>query len=561
MIKKICILGCAVLVSIGSMAQSLFKLEPDENAFFGGISGNGRWAYGAEQQSGAYLYDLSNRQLFIYEKAYVDGVSDNGILVGDNSSGAAYCRNNSWYILPLPEKSGITESEARGVSKDGSLIVGDISYAKGPRKPCLWTRQADGSYNFEYLPTIEKDITERTPQAVDALRCSATGEMIFGRLVDWSGMFCLPVFWKKESSGQWSVHLSGKEIMIREGATVPSIPNVDTPDPSEYFSKQDSITFQHVVDEWKKNPGSQINPEWGDLSVYITNPDSIAAYKKDLEAYKKIEVVIKAKTAEFYEVLSGKTFDAYTLSMSANGRYLATTCNETDMDATSEDDEYVITYPIVYDIHVGQWETKPVSKDCIVQGITDNGDLFYASPYMEDTRNSFVIPAGSEEALPISHWIYEQTEGKLDVSRNPDFLFDYDYTNAEGQHIVVNDSLVLGTVFPSSDGRILLGTFYSPATGEPITFFVDMDNAYISSVNETQANKEALFYPNPVCDELYLNKEIEKIEFFDIAGRLVYKSGVVSGTIPMNRFENGTYLVKITADGKQTSHKVVVSHT
>lgn len=563
--KKCFLLGCAFAITLGATAQTLIKLVDEKAVALSGISKNGRYSFGIpEGGGGVFFYDLAKNKLNFYEGAYADDVSNDGMLVGALGPNAQYCINGQWHDLPLPNDPKLSENEARGVSANGEIIVGEMSYASGPRKPCLWTRQPDGSYKIEYLPTIEKDLTGRRPQAVDAVRCSASGDIIYGRMIDCSGMFNMPVYWKKNSENKWACQLAGKEIMFKEGKEIPQIPDFEKPSGTAYFTHEDSVTFQKVVDDWEKNPVGP-NPKWQDTSKYITNPDSIARYQADLAEFKRINVIIQQKTEEFYTVTTGITFDLFSPVFSNNGRFIGTTCTEilADEEVTPGGDpligesEKADKYPAFYDITTGKWELVKEAKDAALMGVSDNGDLFYSTPNMDAAfRSSFVIPANTKKSTTISDWVLEQTKGAIKLAEDTDLIFDFSEVKGPG----AENTLMTGTVMPSGDGKVIMSYLYSINRDNYLTYFVDINSTYASSVEnlKTESN-DITIYPNPVSDILYIHGNAQAVNIVDLAGRSVYQSSVVSGSIPVSSFAAGTYLVKVTAAGKTTTKKIWVT--
>ena len=58
-------------------------------------------------------------------------------------------------------------------------------------------------------------------------------------------------------------------------------------------------------------------------------------------------------------------------------------------------------------------------------------------------------------------------------------------------------------------------------------------------------NPGMLVYPNPASDELYINISADKVQFMDIAGRIIEKK-VVNGVIDVSDLQIGTYQIKVS---------------
>lgn len=558
MIKRLLTLGCAIAISYCSFAQALITLEGEDAAPLGGISKNGKWAFGYIQDFGAFFYSLDAKKMTLFEGSYyVGSVSDNGVMAGNEGGAASFCKDGEWKALPLPDGAEIFESSAVGISSDDRVIVGHITFDKGPRKPYIWTLQSDNTYSVETLPYEEKDFTNRAPQGTDALFCSANGDTIVGRLIDWTGFICLPAYWTKDKDSKWQYHLLGMDIVFKEGAVLPSIPDPDPVNAMAFFTAEDSVTYKKAIEDYQAGKTDE-NPEWYAYN-YITNTDSITKYNAAATEFNAIMEIATEKTGELYQAMTPKSFDVYSLSMSANGRYLSTTCSQVDPNGggepLAEDDDRI--FPLVFDLNTGTWISKDFVVECMVDGVTDNGDIFYATPNLESTRTSFVIPAGTNNSVEFTEWVRQKTNGKLDI--RPNFLFSYEYEDwGSGKIVVVTDTLIVGDVYPSANGRILLGTFMNPADGSQMTYFVDMDAQ--SDIKNVAGDKaEIVVYPNPAKDVLYIDGDVENVSVTDLTGRVVYQSSSVSGSIPVASFGKGTYLVKLIADGKMITHKIVVT--
>lgn len=80
----------------------------------------------------------------------------------------------------------------------------------------------------------------------------------------------------------------------------------------------------------------------------------------------------------------------------------------------------------------------------------------------------------------------------------------------------------------------------------------------VVNTNET-LQVEVSVFPNPVHDILHFStkEKINKVEIFDINGRLVQVSNVVNGSVNVERLGSGAYLVKITSQHNQIHTKMI----
>lgn len=549
--KKVFIWSCAIAMSCCSFAQTLTKLSESEAAPLEKISKNGKWACGSTYSVGAYYYDVEAQELLFFEGGYsVGSISDNGIMVGADDKFAAVYKGGEWVTLPLPE-GGATQSWSSGISSDGRVIAGSVLFGKGARKPYIWTLQSDNSYLVEPLPYEEKDFTDRVPQATDPLLCSVSGDTIVGRLIDCTGFICLPVYWTKDAESQWQYRLLAKDVVFKEGVELPSIPEPVKPNPMEYFTAEDSVAYDAALEAYEAGEISS-NPAYNKQD-YITDPDSIRNYNTAAGEYNDLLKIANEKTQQLYAALTDKYINVNTLQMSGNGRYFGATCREEEA-GEDEDEEY--NSPICFDLNTGKWTLKDFIKDGVIDGVTDNGDIFYATPNQERARTAFVIPAGADDSIEFTEWVKQQTNGELDIK--PDFLFSYEYEDWAGNVITVQDTLIVGDVFPSANGRICLGLFESPVDFSTVVYIVDM-GAPSGIKKQPGDDSNISVYPNPAKDFLYVNGQAENVEIVDLTGRTIYASTSVSGVIHVNQFPKGACLVKVTSNGKVTMHKVLVT--
>lgn len=555
--RKLFTLVFMTVISCCCFAQALIKLG-DESVPFSGVSDNGKWAYVSLDGFGTVFYDLDKRERIDNEGPYfASDASDNGIFVGASSGSAAYYKGGRWVKLPLPKDGEIIESVARGISMNGEVISGFITFAEGARKPFIWNLQSDGTYSVAALPCPETDFTGRVPQGFDALFCSSSGNILAGRLDDWTGMFSLPIFWDKDSNGDWRYNLLGMDIQFKEGVVLPTIPDPKQPEPMAYFTAADSAKYKSDLADFDAGIIDQ-SPEWHPQD-FITNQDSINAYNTAAIEYNEIMEIVREKTGELYNAITNKSIDGFSLVLSANGRYLGATCAQ----AIASDNPGPLTLaneehysPLSFDLEKGEWTLKEFVSNGMLNGITDNGDLYYSIPNMEVTKTSYIIPVGTNDNVEFSEWIKQKSDGALDIK--PDFLFTYSYEDpSTGEYVEVMDTLIVGAVFPSANGRIFMGTFANPENGSDIAYFIDLDGA--SSVKDISDRTKVVVYPNPATDILYINGEVESVKIVDLSGRTMYESSAVSGSIPVSSLGAGTYLVKVTSAGETTTHKVLVT--
>ncbi|MBW8361721.1 MAG: T9SS type A sorting domain-containing protein [Kaistella sp.] len=120
-----------------------------------------------------------------------------------------------------------------------------------------------------------------------------------------------------------------------------------------------------------------------------------------------------------------------------------------------------------------------------------------------------------------------------------------------------------------SSGLMIDGTpikYFNAATNswENINGFTDKDaiisiNSTCSSLstNETPYD-DFIIFSNPVTDKLVLsNKNIDKVEIFDLSGKLILTSTPKSNEVDLSGLIPGNYLVKLYLENKVFSKKII----
>lgn len=563
MFSKLLIFISLVTFSLSGMAQTLVRFQGENARTMSSLSENGKFSAGYAQDNGAWYYDLSQKKMTFFEAVenvsdyIISSISNDGIGVGVeyNNSAAngqndypAYFKDGVCTRLPLPGDGVNINGRATGISADGKIIVGVASpVSMINRKPCMWTLQEDGTYKIEMLPTYEKDLTGRTLQGVDPMRCSSDGSVIGGRYVDNSGMMGFFLKWTKNDKGEWTIKELGRYEVYKPGMTVPVLPEQpENPDATVYFSAAEWAAYNQALENYNNDPENYPNPA-EHPEQFLTDPEDIAKFQAEVVEYDRLNGIFNEKWMDFImNNLTGNGFDTGSFSMSVDGKYIGTSYTAPDPETVGDPEGGFITCPARIDTETGLVNAKTYIKSGIVNGILSNGDLFVATPYREVIRTSFVIPNGTDDMIDVAAWVKQQTNGKMDIA--PEFTFEFG---------AVTDSLIVGDVIPSSNGRILLGTLESPKGEGTISYMIDMDEVY-ADIQGVKGDDAVSVYPNPATDVLYIKGNAESVSVVDLTGRTMYESSAVSGSVPVGMLGAGTYLVKIKADGKETTHKVFV---
>jgi hypothetical protein len=181
------------------------------------------------------------------------------------------------------------------------------------------------------------------------------------------------------------------------------------------------------------------------------------------------------------------------------------------------------------------------AKDAMAYGMTDAGDLFYATPYTERTKNTYVIPAGTDNASTgLTDWVLEQTHNQLNI--RPEL-------QAQGY--------TTGRAIPSADGQILVSASDSPIDNTPFSYVVDLNEK--AAIHPVKTPSQITIYPNPAHEILYFDRPIDRVSISDLSGRIVFDGQPANGSLSLASFPQGVYIIKTSADNQTETHKIVIN--
>ncbi len=83
------------------------------------------------------------------------------------------------------------------------------------------------------------------------------------------------------------------------------------------------------------------------------------------------------------------------------------------------------------------------------------------------------------------------------------------------------------------------------------------------SINDQNLQNNIKVYPNPATDKIYIdttnNLAINKVEMYDLLGKIVYNSNKPVTIIPVNNFKTGIYFVKLTSNNISKTKKILIA--
>lgn len=479
--KTLLSLACAALFC-GTASAQLY--EKYEGALLSNMSPDGK--YVVEDNNGVItLMDREDGENWIFTDEtgmvyYGFGLgtplNNKGMLVGNNGAEAVYWLDGEMHVLPQPTGTDAGMNGANAISADGKYIVGDLAYDNVEfggedcmTYPVLWTLQDDGTYVCEKLPAPTKDFTGRNPQYVMANDISDDGSVIIGQVRDYTGRFCYPVVYKKNSKDEWE-YTECTSLIIRSQEAINNLPEYPTevsyPDVITYMTDSDKAAYNAAVTEYSDKYDQYTSGliPWDSVPTYPTYAmfltDNKAKWQADSIAYEEAADSYMDNWEAYQTALdaavTGKSYSFNGLHLSRNGKYLAVSIVEEDPDSDPEFGGGSFYHPTVIDLTTDDLKHYISDEnDSYATSITDDGTLVVASPVMEYTRQSGILKLGEKKSTSFADYLADRDPDALAFLKK-NFTFDvtlYDYDDDYNLvTTVVPDSLVTGTVFVNPDG-------------------------------------------------------------------------------------------------------------
>lgn len=151
MIRKCIFILAASLFSMSAAVQA--QDEPTytklDGHMFSKLSGSGKWAIeNLDAGRGANIYNVEEGTITTYEEVQCNGISDDGIMVGQESrSIPVVAIDGQWEKLPYPNDPEYLTGTAWDITNDGTMICGALTFKNKInqalleigtiRKPCI----------------------------------------------------------------------------------------------------------------------------------------------------------------------------------------------------------------------------------------------------------------------------------------------------------------------------------------------------------------------------------------------------------------------------------------
>ena len=334
------------LISFSFFATYAQVISSVMDAPYSGISHNGVYSYGNYEDIAFYYNASTGFKLALQGDQLDDGgcwvwdINDLGQLAVEHKKRAAIWTEQGGYeLLPLPE--GVAENAycaARCITNDGTSIV--VSIGSPTHSIYVYTLGEDGVFDIVKLPIPYEDpIFHQGFQFIAPCGIAEKGDLIIGRYRIDTGFEELPMYWTKDSLGEWRYEWMNLDYIVAGGKT-------DAVYPGEFDF--DGAGYDVNSGEWQ----AEYEKAW---AVY---------YEKLVDYYN----VVYAEASGYFYSGSG---DISGIAMSNNGRFVK-------MNISYQPNGYenpIANYPVVYEFATDSMYLFTCRPGAACLSVTDDGEV------------------------------------------------------------------------------------------------------------------------------------------------------------------------------------------
>lgn len=485
------------------------------DAPYSGISHNGVYSYGNYEDIAFYYNASTGFKLALQGDQLDDGgcwvwdINDLGQLAVEHKKRAAIWTEQGGYeLLPLPE--GVAENAycaARCITNDGKSIV--VSIGSPTKAIYVYTLNEDGVFDIVKLPIPYEDpIFHQGFQFIAPCGIAEKGDLIIGRYRIDTGFEELPMYWTKDSLGEWRYEWMNLDYIVAGGKT-------DAVYPGEFDF--DGAGYDVNSGEWQ----AEYEKAW---AVY---------YEKLVDYYN----VVYAEASGYFYSGSG---DISGIAMSNNGRFVK-------MNISYQPNGYenpIANYPVVYEFATDSMYLFTCRPGAACLSVTNDGEVSLrgAADYFSWSYVSSIHHLDS--ATTLAAWTLNKSNGKIDLANY------MTYNTPDGPR------LAEGTATLATSGNGFVTWQYNGFEDNMRyeSYFVRFDVE--SGVNNV-VNSDLGVYPNPTDGILNISSNLTNVEIFDIMGRKVYSASEVESVIDLTQLSAGTYILMATDGSSKVSTKII----
>lgn len=500
-----------VFTSLSLYAQEITSVM---DAPYTNISNNGVYSFG-NYEDVAFYYNAETRfKLALQGDQLDDGgcwvwdVNDLGQLAVEHKKRAAiWTEKDGYQYLPNPEGvSSRAYTAARCITNDGKVII--VSIGSPTEEIYVYTLEEDGIYAIEKLPIPYEDpMFHQSFQFIAPCDIAASGDLIIGRYRIDTGFEELPIYWAKDSEGNWYYDWMNLDFIIAGAKTDAVYPGEFQFDGNGYSTE---IEEGEEISEWQ----AEYDKAWDEY------------YNKLIDYY----ATVYANASGYFYSGSG---DISGIALSNNGRFA-----KMNISYQPNGSEYVhANYPVVYEFATDSMYFFTCKPGAACLSVTDDGEVSLrgAADYFSWSYVSSIHHPDS--ATTLTEWTLKKSNGKINLADS------MTYVTPDGPRVAE------GTATLASSGNGFVTWQYN-GFGDYMryeSYFVRFAEG--TDVERVEEKDALVIYPNPTDGLLHIDSNLTNVEIFDLMGRSVYRVSSVVSTIDLSALSAGTYIF-VAQDGE-----------
>lgn len=297
------------------------------------ISQNGEWL--GSRAGDASAYNIFTKTYYDYWGSFYglgNCMANNGMAVGySQDRGVILYKGETIFPETLNTKE-IWFCDIHAITPDATRLAGILNNPAGGEMmhlPFISDISEDGTVGEPVIlphPTI--DFFGMTPQRATAVWMSNDGKTVVGDLVDWRGMYTVPIIYTESESGDWNYYLPSEQLFNPTNIELPENPwKYEPPAPEfvNFMSPLARAAYEQAYDDWAANG---YNGQAPDPSLYMTQ-DQIEAYNAAANEYNAwaknpdVEEAIQNYIKIYFEVLeTSPDFEQNDMTIHPDGSYI-----------------------------------------------------------------------------------------------------------------------------------------------------------------------------------------------------------------------------------------------
>lgn len=370
------------------------------------ISPNGKWI--GSMAGDASIYNVETGENIYYDENFLgigNVMSNDGMAAADtHDAGALLYQGKTIHPKVLAEK---LFCDVNAITPDGTRIAGIInSTGRGVTYlPFVADIDENGEIIKLYdIPYPTEDFFRATPQYSSIVWMSNDGKTCMGQMMDWRGMYTVPIFYQEAEDGTWSYSLPTQELFNPNEIDLPDNPwlaEPELPEPEDLMTPVMREAFQNAYEGWL---ASGCVGEMPDYTAYMTQ-EQYDAYKEAVETYNEWYYSVEDKIKEYVPIYqrilrTTPSFSANDACLAPSGEYFLIPGG-----VENEDGEQMSGLWKFYTDGVTPAEqiTMPLRSLYPIQILTD-GTAILTLPMMA-TPDSYVMLPGTTEIIHMNDYL------------------------------------------------------------------------------------------------------------------------------------------------------------